>query len=118
MAIQSMHLGHDSDDENDDEDNDSADESGDDVYESDASSTCSYDDNVDPECDLAQEFNQLDISYDKHFLDHEDDCSNDTLIEPVDMDISSTEGLGSIDFDIPTSEQQDLVEGMTIKVLI
>ncbi|CAB4019258.1 Hypothetical predicted protein [Paramuricea clavata] len=116
ITMQSLHLQDDSDDES--VFDESADESGDDVYcESDVSSTSSYDDddddNIHQACYLPPEFDQLNISCDKDFLDHENDGIDSTLIEPVDMDTSSTEGLGSIECNIPSMsyEQPDLVEG-------
>ncbi|CAB3990361.1 Hypothetical predicted protein [Paramuricea clavata] len=113
--MQSLHLQDDSNDES--VFDESVDESGDDVYcESDASSTSSYDDdgdNIDQAYYLPPEFDQLNISCDKDFLDHENDGIDSTLIESVDMDTSSTEGLGSIECNIPSMsyEQPDLVEG-------
>jgi hypothetical protein len=69
--MQSLHLQDDSIDES------VFDESGDDVYcKSDASSTSSYDDdgdNIDQACYLPPEIDQLNISCDKDFLDHEND---------------------------------------------
>ena len=92
---------------------DSEGESGDDVeFESDIVS--SEDGDSDHQDDyLPPHIDSLNTSYDKDFLDHEQDAVDTTQIGPLDMDISSTEALGSIECDVPllSSEPADSVEG-------
>ena len=108
----------DSDDESEKEDSlhddDSADESGDDVHcESDADDVSSHDGDSDrdPSYYVFPDFDRLDISCSKDYLDHEQGAIDTTQIGPIDMEISSTiDDLGSIECNVPVL-QPELVEG-------
>lgn len=113
MSIALEDNGDDSDDDIDGDDldkHDSDDESGDDVeYDSDEAS--SEDDDSDHQhANLPVHFNNLNISYDKDFLDHDHDTVDTTEIGPVDMDTSSTQILGSIECNVPLLPDHE-VEG-------
>ena len=100
---------NDSDPEDDSPDN----ESGDDVdFESDASSENHCDDSEHARQHI-QEFDHLEISCAKEFLDHNQDTMETTQIGPVDMEISSSESIGTIECNVPVimPENADLVEG-------
>ena len=104
---------NDSDNESDAEvdKDDSADESGDDVcWESDA---IEYESDDDHASELFPDFNNLNMSYDRNFIDHEQDAIDSTQIGPVDVDISSTQDQGSLECSVAIvpAEHVDVVEG-------
>ena len=96
-------------------DDDSPDnESGDDVdFESDANSENHHSDDSEHARQHIQEFDHLEISCAKEFLDHDQDTMETTQIGPVDMEISSSESIGTIECNVPVimPENADLVEG-------
>ena len=104
---------NDSDDDSDPEDDSPDNESGDDVdFESDASSE-NHSDDSEHAREHIQEFDHLEISCAKEFLDHDQDTMETTQIGPVDMEISSSESIGTIECNVPVimPENADLVEG-------
>ena len=60
-----------------------------------------------------QEFDHLEISSAKEFLNHDQDTIETTQIGPVDMEISSSDSTGTIECNVPVimPENADLVEG-------
>ena len=87
-------------------------ESGDDVdFESDASSENHSDDSEHARQHI-QELDHLEISCAKEFLDRDQDTMETTQIGQVDMEISSSESIGTIECNVPVMpENADLVEG-------
>lgn len=99
-----------SDDDSDDESYD-----GDEVLET-SSESCSTECSV---AELQDELNQLEISYDDTFLEHDDgtdDILDSTSVECIDMDLSSITDTGVVECDVPvmTFEEQDTMEGNNI----
>ena len=113
ISIAAVSNVNDSDDDSDPEDDSPDNESGDDVdFESDASSeNHSYD--SEHARQHIQEFDHLEIYCAQEFLDHDQDTMETTQIGPVDMEISSSESIGTIECNVPVimPENADLVEG-------